>query len=988
MVGIYEAHKELTKAEELIVTLWRQIAIACHTKRTVEVHERKIEVTLAYVKFLRRHSRYSEAENLLRGLWIEYETEDIHSESLIIWIKAIGEELNELRILDVAVTVFKAVWGFFKKIHKQHTVEATSVAISIAEITIEIQSQEESYTEESTYTSEMILKEVFESTISTKTTTQVTTSTVRTCDTLSSFYVRRERWSEAIGVCHRVLKSLWPSFESGGGRTSLPKGFTVESIDMAIRIAHCHLHEGQIEKAETIFVRVFRATKSRLRIDDEQVSRSSKELILFYESTKQSERAIDVYLELWEEYSDTLGKTHTLTLEVLYRLADLSVKYGRKDAKDYYLKIYTNLNHGSDFCHHGAIEAALALTRIYESEKRWTDAQKIYSCLWKTVVTRTKEYDITSERVDEIYRRYFYVLEKEVKVQYSELRQITIEFREVCIKVYGARAEITLRATFRLAEINEQREEHVHEAIEIYEETFNESHTFTKTTTITTIIAAAKSRLTRILITHSSSSTEYTSKAVTLYMEQFESRKTQYGCSHQITLTTLEELAGFYKKQSDQKLQSTLLQTLKGAIVEIVMKEKDSRKLFDSSTRLARIYIAQGYTNEAYQLLEELRRQVVSRDTRSSGSFGFKVDQQVDRRSFVFVATFEETLKGTKAVSFSEIMASFLMETILYESYTQSLTQKASFETTIVHGARLRYFRRSINYNVQDSRIDDELFESFQKGLGASIKTDKSARSFFNVLLEEIGRSQQDVHLVKCGFSSGTTAVHTLLEQSKFQEAIELASTVRRFTKAHQGYHIQENINSGFMIALYLAGRGARRCPDQKLWQQQLDLSKTFVEEILEASRETNVDFTKMEIPQLNELVGLMGEVQNFQDLEVNLSPSCPSSLTATLTPHSSGSSLNSGNPATRRHGLPRLPLGSVDAWSKCVSAMGPATPLSASWKTFVTTCGAYGVRLIPRPCRWTLFVRNSTARLACTPKPCACTRRFCSRLSATKTAT
>lgn len=873
---IYEAHKELIKAEELIVTLWRQIAIACHTKRTIEVHERKIEVTLAYVKFLRRHSRYSEAENLLRGLWIEYETEDIHSESLIIWIKAIGEELNELRILDVAVTVFRAVWGFFKKIHKQYTVEATSVAISIAEITIEIRSQEESYTEESTYTSETILKEVYESTISTKSTTEITKSTVRTCETLSSFYVRRERWSEAISVCHRVLKGLWPSFE-GGGKTSLPKGFTVEAIDMAIRIGHCHLHERQIEKAESIFVRVFHATKARLRIDDEQVSRCSRELILFYESTERSERAIEVYRQLWEEYSYTLGTTHTLTLEVLYHLGDLSVKYRQpKDAKDYYLKIYINLNRGNDFCHYGSLEAALALTRIYESEKHWTDAQKIYGCLWKTVITRTKEYSITSARVDEIYRNYFHILEHEVKVKYSVLRQTTIEFREVCTKAYGVRAEITVKATLRLAEIYERSEEHVHEAIQIYEETFKELHIFTKTTNITKTITAAKSRLTRLYVTHSSSSTEYTSRATTLYMEQFESTKLQYGCSHHITLTTLEELAGFYKTQKDQKIHSTLLRTLQGAVVDIVVKERDSRKLFDSSTKLARIYIAQGYTNEAYQLLEELRRQIISSDTRSTGSCGFRIDQQVDRRSFVFVATFEATLKGAKSVSFSEIMASFLMETILSEAYTQSLTQKVSFETTIVHGARLRYFRRSINHG-QDSKIDDELFEGFKRGIGSSVKNDKSVRFFFNVLLEEIGRSQKDVHLVNLGFSSSTTAVHTLLEQSKFQEAIELASTVRRFIQTHRGYHHPENINTGFRIALYLAGRSAKKCPDQKLWQQQLDLSKTFVEEILEASREIHVDFTKMEIRQLNELVGLMGEVQNFKDLEVSPFPLYPS---------------------------------------------------------------------------------------------------------------
>lgn len=852
----------------------------CYRVRTVESHERKIQITIEYVKFLRRQSRYVEAENILRGLWIEYETEDIHSHSLIIWIKTIGEQLNELRILDVAVTVFRAVWSFFKKIHQEHTWEATSVAVTIAEITVEIRSSE-SYTEEKTsYSEETILKEVYDSTISTiSTTTTVTESTVRTCETLSSFYVRRQRWTEVINLCHQVLKKLWPSFESGG-RITLPKKFTTESFEMAIRIAHSHVREQRIEKAEEIYVRTFRATISSLHIEDELVTRSSKELILFYESTNRSERAIEVYQELWKKYSHTLGKTHTLTVEVLYRLGDLSCKYGRNDAaKGYYIRIYESLDHDSDICHYDAIEAALALTRIYESEKRWTDAQTIYSRLWRTVLKRAKDYHFTSDRVDVIYRRYFYVMEKEVKVSYTVLRQTTIEFREVCVSVYGARAEITLTATLRLAEINEQSEQHVHEAIAIYEQTFKETHTFTKTTTITQTINSAKTRLTRLYVKHSSTSTEYSSKAVSLYKEQFETIKTQYGCSHVNTLSKLEELCGFYKSRNDQKLQTVVIRTLQDTVVEIVVKERDSRRLFESSIRLGKIYVEQGYTSHGHQLLKDLRRQVISRDTRSSSTCGFKIDQNVDRRSFVFLVTFEETLKGSKTVSFSKIMADFLTETIYYEAYTRSLGQKTTrFETTLVHGARLRYFRRSTYSDFQDSKIDDELFDAFQKTLGSSIiggnKT-TTVRYFFSLLLEETGKSGHDVHLINAGCNSGTNEVRTLLAHSKFQEALELATCVHQFVYSHQGYHNLDNISNGFKIALYLAGRGATRSSDANVRKHLLTTAKTFIEEIVAVSRQIKVDFRRTPVNDLNELVGLLGEVQNFRDLEVSLATYC-----------------------------------------------------------------------------------------------------------------
>lgn len=873
MVEINEVREDFTEAEELIVTLWRRIALACHHRRSVESHERKIEITLAYVEFLRRQSRYVEAENLLRGLWIEYEREEIESDSLIIWIKAIGEELKELRILDVAVSVFKAVWTFFKRTHRQHTVEAASVAIYIAEITTEIRNlQGQTYTE-TIYAEETILKEAYECNLTTISNTKVTTSVVQTCETLSSYYVRNKRWSEAITICERVLKSIWSSFSTNQEDITICKGFAVEGVDLAIRIGHCHWEERQIEKAEAIFKRAFRATKSSLLIQDELVSRCAKELIQFYESTDRSAKTIEVYRELYDEYSYTLGKTHALTLEVLYRLGGLCLRHDRKEAQDYYLHIYTDLGHDSHICHVEAIEAALELTRIYESEKRWTAAQTIYSCLWNTIMTRTKEYNIQAVRIEEIYWRYFGVLEK-VEVEYAVLRRTTVEFREVCLKSFGSQVEISIKATLALARINERSEEHVHEAIEIYEETFKEISTVTTTTTVTTEITqtihAAKSRLTHLYITHSTTSTEYISKAVALCIERYESSKTQYGCSHETTLTSLEELSNFYASRNDQKLKTVTLKIVQDTVIEIVIKEKDSRRLFDSSNRLARIYLANGYRSEAQELLLELRRQIICRDTRFSSTCGFEIDQLVDRRSYVFLATFEEVLEGTKTVCFSEIMADFLLETILQETYTKSLTKEVGFETKFVHGARLRYFRRS-KYSSQDSKIEEELFEAFQKQKGSSITTSEATtRYFFNLLIEDAGKSHREVNIVKTGCSSGTIAVHCLLEQSKFQEAISLSTCIRQFTTSQHGYRDQENINTGFKLALYLAGRNAKKCQDQKVRQQMLALSRSFLEEVLEASRHIKVDLTKTPILELNELISLLGEVGDYKNLEVS----------------------------------------------------------------------------------------------------------------------
>ena len=148
-------------------------------------------------------------------------------------------------------------------------------------------------------------------------------------------------------------------------------------------------------------------------------------------------------------------------------------------------------------------------------------------------------------------------------------------------------------------------------------------------------------------------------------MERFKKFKLQFGCAHDRTLSQLEELVVFYKSRKDQKLTAIVMRTLQAMVVEIISHDMDSKRLFDSSTKIAKIYVSQGHMDEAKDLLVELRRQIISRDMSSCEIFGFKFEKHIDRLSFVFLATFEETLKGVETITLSEIMEDFLTETIL-----------------------------------------------------------------------------------------------------------------------------------------------------------------------------------------------------------------------------------------------------------------------------------------------------------------------------------
>ncbi|KAI9817884.1 MAG: hypothetical protein M1827_001003 [Pycnora praestabilis] len=857
----YESKMDIVRAEEILITLFRKITEMCRLKRTIECHERKIQAIVQYVRFLRRQQRLAEAESILIGLWAEYEQEEMTSEIIVIRIKTIGEEMRTLGMTTTALAVFNVIWSYFKRVDRQTSTEATSTAITLVEVI-----QEASTTME-TFTQETVLREVFESSIS-STTTKVRKTSVKTCETLSTYYAKNERWTEATTICQNLLREVWSSLFTDQRSVVLPKEFTSEIIEITKRLACYYVKERRVEEAEKIYLYIFRATKANLHIQDDMVADASRALFEFYEETNQSTKAISVYKELAETYRKTLGSTHILTIKILYVIGDFCIKHRMKDSEHYYLEIVTSLNKGSDVCHTDAMEAAIVLSGIYYEGKRWGEAQNTLSTLWLTFVKCGKAYKMSTEVVETIYKRYSYILEKETKVEYTVLRQVTVEYRETCIKIFGARSEITLKATMRLAEINERSETYQHEAILIYEEIFSSTSETMTTTNTTSILTEAKKRLARLYVSTTSSSSTQSERAVTLHLEQYKRTKTTYSCSHTSTMTQLRQLSMLYKKQNTQQFHTAAVQELQSFTIELITTERDSKKLFDSGKALASIYSSCGFADEGYELLRQLRRQIVAKDSRSVQSFGFDIGS-IDRRSYVFLVVFEESLKGTKKISFSEVMADLLTEAMLYEHYTNSVTRQTNFESILLYGARLRCFLFDKARRDQATVLEDELFEMFCTNAGSTMKTDRrTTRVFFVLLLEEFRTDARDVRLVHAACTAGNQRVLALLNKSKFQDAYDLASCVYQFVKYHHGWHAIENYDYGLKLSLYMAGRGGKKCPESELHSRMLSLSKDILHEVLHASRSLNVNFIYVSLTELNSLVGAMGEQRNFDDLE------------------------------------------------------------------------------------------------------------------------
>ncbi|KAL6718409.1 hypothetical protein ACLMJK_004498 [Lecanora helva] len=885
----YEARGELFMAEELYITLWRRLTERCHHAHQhhgIEIHIYMIDVALEYVRFLRRCQRHEEACNILICVWTEYEDYDFESETLFLRLKIIGELMRAVSLFSVAMTVFKKCWNWFKLRSKTEYMMSCETLISetVQEIitTTATVSTVSSSTTTSTTTSsssEIVVKEVFESTLSRK---EVTSETISVCKSLISYYMRLEQWSAAIEVTRRSLSVVWKFVLSGAGTVALPHSFGSGAIDIAISLAICHYRSHHYHEAEEIYVRVFRACRSSCHIEDGRFVKSFEVLLKFYEDHHHWHKMIEIYQDLLVEYRKTLGATHKLTIRTLYILGSLCADHGHGVARDYYVEIIEVLNRGSTICHIDALDAMFVVCRIYYEAAHWHKLKNVCEILWETWREQGHgHHKFTAEIVELLYIRYRYVLEHHEVCEYSVLRQLTVEYRNVCIKVFGAAASITVKASIELAEVCMRSESHMHEAISIYEEiltTIKTTTTTTTTATTTSVVSSStiskiKHSLTRAYVSncaHASVSTTIVERAITVTHERYEFLKVKLGFAHSETLTCLRELVVLHMKLTKHDKHSIVSRILMKTCIEIILAVTESKVLHEAAKAIAGIYVNHGLSEQGRALMEELRVQIITGTAVDKSSF--KLDKTVGKTSYVFLVTFEQIIKG-QFVSYSEIMAELLTETYLYESYHRCIKSQSEITVVLIQASRLRGFLESHGRRTQKEFVEKQSFEIFAKKWEFVLKgRDEISFTFYLGLLGELEKEAREVSIGNAACAASIAIVKELLSCGKYQRAYDVATCALRFVNHHRAFHLLQNVPYGFKLSALVAGRELNKpLPmdlDPQLREGMLKLSREIIREVLSACKASKIDFTRLQLKELNSLTGLLGEQQNYADLE------------------------------------------------------------------------------------------------------------------------
>ena len=858
-------------AEELLVTLWRRLTERCHHSHHhhgVEIHIYMIDVALEYVRFLRRCHRHEEACNILICVWSEYEEYEFESETLFLRLKIIGELMRAVCLFSIAVGVFKKCHAWFKARGKiEHSI---SCEVMITETIEEIVTTTTVSTTSTTTTTSVTIKEILESTLSR---TEVTSETITICKSLMSYYMKLELWSEALESTKRSLQLIWKFVLCGAGTTALPHNFGAGAIELAISLAVCHQHLHQFHEAEEIYVRIYRACWNSCHVEDGRFVRSYEVLIKFYEQHCHWGKMIEIHQELLVHYRKTLGASHKLTVRTLYLLGSLCYEHGHGPAQEYYEEVITVLNHGSTVCHIDALDAMFVMCRVYYESGHWHKLTNICKILWETWRDQHHGHaKFTADFIEILYIRYRYVLEHHVVCEYSVLRQLTIEYRNTCVKVFGAAVAISIKAAIELAHICLRSEKYIQEAITIYEEVL----TVTKTTTSvisTTTITIIKENLTKAYVSvcqHSSVSVATIERAVIIIRERFENLRVSFGWAHTETLTCLQELVILQLKLKKES-HTIVVRLLTETCIEIIKREKHSKTLHEAAKFLGRIYITCGLSEQARLLVEELRMQIATGTSNEKSSF--KLDKAVGKVSFVFLVTFEQIIGG-QVISYSEIMADLLTETLLYESYYGCVKSGKDTTVILIHAARLRAFLVSHRRETRKEILQREAFEIFIKKWQSTIKRrDDISFTFYLGLLEELGKEGQDIQIGNAACASSISTVRDLLNASCVQEAYEVASCALDFINHQHAFHLLQNVAYGFKLSALMVGRGLqtplKADMNPKLRENMLELSRRIIREVLAACKDSNINFVRLKLRELNDLSGLLGEQRNFDDLEV-----------------------------------------------------------------------------------------------------------------------
>lgn len=857
-----ELQGALKRAEEVVITLREELIKACESSIDERLHTAFLEISLEYAGLLRRCGRSKECTRTLLQSWqmfeLSHKVKLFEAAAIRHKMRQISEQLLELKMFEEASTILRRLHIWYNENSKATGLEAILVVISLADC---------HNCANDTSAEEELLQGLFEVILSQRI---ISSLSITTCIRLSTIYKRTLRLNEAIKTCTRMLQLFWSSIlEDGEPDSSLTLVYGDDAVRLATTLATYYVMTGRTWEATKIHVSIYQSYKAVISVHDFHFVECAKRLADFYEHIHDVEATANLWIELRQELAISVGNRHKNYMLVSLYLAQLYQRQHRSGCESIYLDIFTiRSSRGATFFNSWEIDAFVALCELYEQQNRLSELQEWYSSLWVSWRRYGEECGMSKTMALSIITKYVTLLEK------TEGLLVSIEFarsfHSTCVLHYGSHDVSSLQVAMLLAQLALKDKRNHDEVIRIYEEISRIHFEFiVEKEVIAVLIAQARANLAALYKERHG----MTARAEKIYFEIWKETKRRYGCAHEQTLIYLGRVVEFLRDEKSAGHHGFALKVLQDAIVEILALEKNSHKLFAAAQSIARIYISLNARSAAMRLIHDIRTFFVNNRAKA-GSLDVSKLKAVDCRSFMFIFSLEAFLRGgSRDGLFVEIMEEVVTETSLYESWIRALNYNTDLETRLNAGAQLLTYLRLKERHDECRAVENEMWVIFRNEFDVSANKTGAIWELFCVYSKGDRQTMPSTSM----FDTFASAIISYYRDCKFQLCIDTTKWFISFAVEKGAFKVEEFCTLAFSILSSLSGpRPTGAAPSKDIDGGLKEVLSDLTKCLLRAGLLEHIEIATLSLEGLNVIVKIIGQQEDFTNLEVHIIPRLP----------------------------------------------------------------------------------------------------------------
>ncbi|KAF2996181.1 hypothetical protein E8E14_004952 [Neopestalotiopsis sp. 37M] len=858
---------KIEAADHVYAEIWQRVSQEYRDHHTDLWAERNLRAVLGYARFLHANKRSNESAAILASVWKEYSHSTVAlTESTASLLAQVGWTMKSVGISTMALSVFKHCSEYYSATNRTQSSTFKEIQQSIHETSQEVlrmaSSKDSVISEASLEETVLQLSNSF---------TSMNQMTFEVAIRLSNLYISQRRWEDATQFIKRVLRVAWPSLFSGSAQdVILPTEHVEQCVELAERLADCYRSPRRCAREEDIRLRIYRSLRSGRKIDDKTRERATNELLSLYRRKSQMESFISIKQEMLDDLTEHYHHDHPTVVKTLWELAELT--HPQPIYVEYYQKIIHALNKDGDVCSPDALQPTVIVAQELWRRGRLSDALPYYRTIFHTFLKSSKTNATFQDHtfVREFFEQYVSCM-RSVRTTFAVLHRAATEYQSRCKTLYGASTDVTIHATLFLARICQESEANEKRAIELYEELMEmKSSEIDKEEIRATLERISEDQVNTMTTSSSSSMTSaQMSRTQMVLRNRVTKIRETHGWAHEESLSTMNELVKLYSKQHETE---AMLNELKSTTVNILKQETSSVRLMAAAQAIANNYVSTNQTQKAQELLEEMHRQIVVKDTTNAKQFDFDLSSR-SRESLVFLAQMEHSLRRNSK-TLAETLATLTTQYFYFREFRNALEAKSSsFLHLSLATARLHRYLTSCNQMLADRSVLDQFSKWFMstesKRLNLNMAPQQTKLLLENIMMHFRKYTSDD--MVRSVAIIGNEQVPQLIEEGQYNDACDLATACFKYVSAHESYHTVNMAKMMLTMGMALDGRESSLKPDQVAGKKLVETSKMIMHEVLENMSQLKINLALMDLKPLNRLIRLLGEQEDHKTLALLL---------------------------------------------------------------------------------------------------------------------